>query len=96
MSDVRHVNSMKLWKNRDNRAKGHSRWLETVYLLVKAQVKTGLPLRGHTENTDFEDGVPGGLYLNILADVILKFCYSPSSRNYRKTQNTLHPKSKTK
>ena len=40
---------------------------------MKALLKNGLPLRGHIENTDFEEGVSGGLYLNILADVIFKF-----------------------
>ena len=85
-SDVRHVNAMKLWKDRDNRAMGdctiihkicndaeHQQWLETVCLLLKALLKNGLPLRGHIENTDFEEGVSGGLYLNILADQIFKF-----------------------
>ena len=36
-------------------------------------MKHGLPLRGHTECTDFDEGVSGALYLDLLEDIIFKF-----------------------
>ena len=43
------------------------------FILKKALVKNGLPLRGHIENTNFEEGVSRGLYLDLLEGVVFKF-----------------------
>ena len=84
--DPRHTDAMKMWNDRDSRLRQqstiihsisndseHNQWLETVFLLIKALVKHGLPLRGHHEITDFVEGVSGGLFLNLLSDVVFKF-----------------------
>ena len=84
--DPRHVEAMKLWSEREIRDQQestivhkisddseHRQWLETIFLLIKALVKHGLPLRVHVEHTDFEEGVSGGLFLDLLGDVVFKF-----------------------
>ena len=76
---------MKLWDDRNNRDKssstiihkiankpGHRQWLEAVFLVSKALVKNGQPLRGHEEFTDFEKGVSGEFYLNLMNDLVFK------------------------
>ena len=80
-----HGTAMKLWDDRKNRdlssssivhliqnKSEHKKWLETVFLISKFLIKNGQPLRGHEEVTDFDEGVSGGLYLNIMCDLVFQ------------------------
>ena len=84
-TNLSHVEAMRMWADRDNRQQSsstiihkitntpeHKQWLEVVFLLIKSLVKNGLPLRGHHEHTDFAEEVSGGLYLNLINDLVFK------------------------
>ena len=78
-----HNKAMKLWEDRKNHDQSsstmihlvqnrseHRMRLEAVSLMIKFLIKNGLPLRGNEEVTDFNEGVCGGLYLNIMSDLV--------------------------
>ena len=54
----------------------HKIWLQTVFNTTKYLVANGLPFRGHDENTDFNEKILGGLYLNTFGDLL--FIQDPS------------------
>ena len=58
--------------------------------MIKAHIKNGQPLRGYEEFTDVEKGVSGGLYLNLMNNLVFKSrtILPKLQKNFQKTRNT--------
>lgn len=78
-----HIRAMASWKEKEFREKRgqtvqnliqvkpeYKIWLKTVFNTTKYLVANGLSFRGHEENTDFDNKMSGGLYLNTFADLL--------------------------
>ena len=83
-----HKRAMVTWKEKEYREKRgqtvhnliqvrpeHKIWLKTVFNTTKYLVANGQPFRGHEENTDFDETISGGLYLNTFFDLL--FVHDP-------------------
>lgn len=74
---------MAVWKEKEYREKSgqtvhnliqlkpeHKIWLKTVFSTTKYLVANGQPFRGHEVNTDFNEKISGGLYLNTFTNLL--------------------------
>ena len=51
----------------------HRTWVEVVFNVVRYLVVNGMPIRGHSENADFQsDSAEGGIYINTFTYLLFK------------------------
>ena len=77
---------MEAWRSKEQREKSgktieatvqkinndHKTWLEVIFNVIRSLAADGLPLRGDDEQLDFEHGLAGGLFLNIMENLVFK------------------------
>ena len=82
-----HIKAMMLWREKIKQdiaganihLEMHSKvvseqmiWLESVFHVIVFLTANGLPFRGHEEQTDFNNEISGGLFLNTYADLLFR------------------------